>query len=59
MSQEQERLELELKAAAYDRILEKYLELQENADFYSKNWVELSQRIEQEKARLDFTLARE
>lgn len=37
---------LELKAEAFDRIVEKYGVLQADAGFYSKNWVELAEVID-------------
>ncbi len=39
---------LKLKADCFDRIVEKYNNLQENTGFYSKNWVELAEVIEDE-----------
>ena len=46
-----ERELLEQKARALDRILNLYLELQHSA-FYSRNWVELAELMEEEAARL-------
>lgn len=37
---------LRLKAEWFDQIVEKYQNLQADAGFYSKNWVELSELIE-------------
>lgn len=42
---EQQMMVLKMKAEGFDRILEKYQELQ-NSNFYSRNWVELSEVIE-------------
>jgi len=39
---------LKLKADCFDRIVEKYNNLQEDTGFYSKNWVELAEVIEDE-----------
>ncbi len=39
---------LKLKADSFDRIVEKYNNLQEDTGFYSKNWVELAEVIEDE-----------
>lgn len=48
---DRERELLEQKAQALDRILNLYLELQHSA-FYSRNWVELAELMEEEAARL-------
>ena len=48
---DRERELLEQKARALDRILSLYLELQHSA-FYSRNWVELAEVMEEEAARL-------
>ena len=47
---DRERELLEQKAQALDRILNRYLELQHSA-FYSRNWVELAELMEEEIAR--------
>lgn len=51
MAADRERELLEKKAQALDRILDLYLELQHSA-FYSRNWVELAELMEEEAARL-------
>ncbi len=51
MAADRERELLEQKAKALDRILNLYLELQHSA-FYSRNWVELAELMEEEAARL-------
>ena len=51
MAADRERELLEKKAQALDRILNLYLELQHSA-FYSRNWVELAELMEEEAARL-------
>ncbi len=43
---------LEAKAEYCDQIIEKYKALQENAGFYSRNWVELAELIETAIKRL-------
>jgi uncharacterized protein YdcH (DUF465 family) len=43
---EEELKTLKTKAAHLDEIVEKYRSLQEDAGFYSKNWVELAEVIE-------------
>ena len=48
---DRERELLEQKAQALDRILNLYLELQHSA-FYSRNWVDLAELLEEEVARL-------
>lgn len=49
---EQEELRLRLKAEAFDRLVEKYQDLKGDDGFYSKNWVELSDFMEQEIRQL-------
>lgn len=56
MATDRERELLEKKAQALDRILNLYLELQHSA-FYSRNWVELAELMEEEAARLARTEA--
>ena len=56
MATDRERELLEQKARALDRILNLYLELQHSA-FYSRNWVELAELMEEEAARLAQTEA--
>lgn len=51
MAADRERELLEKKAQALDRIMNLYLELQHSA-FYSRNWVELAELMEEEAARL-------
>ena len=51
MAADRERELLKQKAKALDRILNLYLELQHSA-FYSRNWVELAELMEEEAARL-------
>ena len=58
MASDRERELLEQKAQALDRILNLYLELQHSA-FYSRNWVELAELMEEEAARLAQTEAGE
>ena len=48
---ESERDILEQKAQALDRVMDLYLKLQHSA-FYSRNWVELAELLEEEAARL-------
>jgi hypothetical protein len=43
---ETELKELKIKAECFDRIVEKFKSLQADAGFYSKNWVELAEVIE-------------
>ena len=43
---EQELKVLELKAEAFDLLVEKYNSLQSDAGFYSRNWVELGELFE-------------
>lgn len=56
---EQEQLEARLKAEAFDRLLEKYRSLEDDAGFYSKNWVELTELIEAEVKRIRWILRKE
>lgn len=49
---EQEKLLTRIKAEAFDRVAEKYSSLQDEAGFYSSNWVELSEVIEAELRRI-------
>ena len=51
MAADRERDLLEQKARALDRILKLYEELQ-HSGFYSRNWVELAELLEEEAARL-------
>ncbi len=44
---------LQLKSECFDRIVAKYNNLQADAGFYSKNWVELAEVIEAEIETLD------
>ncbi len=44
---------LKLKAKGFDRIVEKYNNLQADTGFYSKNWVELAEVIENEIKNFD------
>ena len=41
-----------LKSEFFDQIIEKYQNLQDDAGFYSKNWVELSEMIEDRLRKL-------
>ena len=41
-----------LKSEFFDQIIEKYQNLQDDAGFYSKNWVELSEMIEDKLRKL-------
>ena len=41
------------KARAFDRILAAYRSLQDEAGFYSRNWVELSEVIDREAKNLE------
>ncbi len=43
---------LKLKAECFDRVVAKYNNLQADAGFYSKNWVELAEVIEAEVKNL-------
>ena len=45
---DEELKKLQLKAECFDRIVKKYNDLQADAGFYSKNWVELAEVIEAE-----------
>ena len=49
---EQEQDLLCFKAEAFDRIISHYRNLQNEAGFYSKNWVELADAIETELKKL-------
>ena len=51
MAADHEREILELKAQALDRVMNLYLKLQYSG-FYSHNWVELAELMEEEIARL-------
>ncbi len=44
---------LQLKSECFDRIVAKYNNLQADAGFYSKNWVELAEVIENEIKNFD------
>jgi uncharacterized protein YdcH (DUF465 family) len=50
---DEELKKLKLKAECFDRIVKKYNDLQADAGFYSKNWVELAEVIEAEIKNLD------
>jgi len=50
---DEELKKLKLKAECFDRIVKKYNDLQADAGFYSKNWVELAEVIEAEIKKLD------
>ena len=41
-----------LKSEFFDQIIEKYQNLQDDAGFYSKNWLELSEMIEDKLRKL-------
>ncbi|MBI4444460.1 MAG: hypothetical protein HY645_01020 [Acidobacteria bacterium] len=41
-------MELKKKAEAFDRIVNLYRSLQDDAGFYSRNWVEMTELIEEE-----------
>lgn len=41
-----------LKSEFFDQIIEKYQNLRDDAGFYSKNWVELSEMIEDKLRKL-------
>lgn len=51
-------LERRLKSEAFDRIIESYRALEDNAGFYSKHWVELTEVIEGELQRLQWVLGK-
>jgi uncharacterized protein YdcH (DUF465 family) len=50
---EEELKILKTKAAHFDKIVEEYRTLQEDAGFYSRNWVELAEVIEAAMKNLD------
>ncbi|MCH8819437.1 MAG: hypothetical protein IIB03_03845 [Acidobacteria bacterium] len=50
---EEELKTLKIKAAHFDKIVEEYRTLQDDAGFYSRNWVELSEVIEAAMKSLD------
>ncbi len=50
---DEELKKLKLKAECFDRIVKKYNNLQADAGFYSKNWVELAEVIEAASESLD------
>jgi len=50
---DEELRKLKLKAECFDRIVKKYNNLQADAGFYSKNWVELAEVIETASESLD------
>ena len=50
---DEELKSLKLKADCFDRIVEKYNNLQADTGFYSKNWVELAEVIEDEIKKFD------
>ena len=50
---EEELKTLKIKAAHFDKIVEEYRTLQDDAGFYSRNWVELAELIEAAIKRLD------
>ncbi len=52
-----EERESRAKARALDRILAAYRSLQDEAGFYSRNWVELSEVIDRETSNLEQLLA--
>ncbi len=49
---EQDQLLQRLKAESFDRVVERYRSLQNDAGFYSKNWVELAELLEAEIKRI-------
>ncbi len=49
---EQEQDLLQLKAEAFDRIVTRYRNLQDEDGFYSRNWIELAEAIEAELSKL-------
>ena len=50
---DEELKKLKLKAEYFDRIVKKYNSLQADAGFYSKNWVELAEVIEDAVKKFD------
>ena len=50
---EEELKTLTTKAEHFDKIVQKYTTLQEDAGFYSRNWVELAELIEAAIKSLD------
>ena len=50
---EEELKTLTTKAENFDKIVQKYTTLQEDAGFYSRNWVELAELIEAAIKSLD------
>jgi uncharacterized protein YdcH (DUF465 family) len=50
---EEELKILKTKAEHFDRIVERYRTLQEDAGFYSRNWVELAELIDAAIKSLD------
>lgn len=51
---EQEQLLQRLKAEAFDRLVERYRGLRDDAGFYSKNWVELTELLEAEIKKIQW-----
>lgn len=50
---EEELKILKTKAEHFDKIVERYRTLQEDAGFYSRNWVELAELIDAAMKSLD------
>ncbi len=50
---DEELKNVQIKAECFDRIVAKYNNLQADAGFYSKNWVELAEVIEDAVKKAD------
>jgi len=53
---EQDQLAQQLKAEAFDRLMEKYRSLEDGNGFYSQHWLEFSVFLEQEAQKVQLTL---
>ena len=53
---EQDQLAQQLKAEAFDRLMEKYRSLEDGNGFYSHHWLEFSVFLEQEAQKVQLTL---
>ena len=53
---EQDQLAQQLKAEAFDRLMEKYRSLEDGNGFYSRHWLEFSVFLEQEAQKVQLTL---
>ena len=54
---EQDQLEQQLKAEAFDRLMEKYRTLEDSDGFYSRHWLDFSFFLEQEAEKVQLILS--